>query len=124
MPSPPLCESIATFPRAGMSTAKVALSSAAGAVLITPRQLGPTRRMPVARQTSTSSRCARSPAPPTSANPAVTTTRARVPSAPSSRTTSRTPAIGTATIASSTRLGQVGGAREGGQALHLGRRRG
>ena len=106
IPKPPLWESIPTLPRGGMSEAKVALSIASGAVLITPRQFGPTRRMPLARQISISSRCARAPCSPTSANPAVRTTSARTPSSPQARATSRTPSIGSATIASSTGSGK------------------
>ena len=106
MPRPPLCESIPTLPPGGMSLAKVAFTAASGAVLITPRQFGPTRRMPVARQIPTSSRWAAAPSSPTSAKPAVSTSSARTPRAPQARATSRTPAFGTAITASSTGSGR------------------
>ena len=106
IPSPPLWESIPTFPRGGMSLAKVALRRASGSVLMTPRQLGPTRRIPVARQISSSSRWARPPASPTSAKPADSTTSERTPDSPHSRATSRTPAPGTAITARSTGSGR------------------
>ena len=49
MPSAPLCDSIATLPAGGQCGAKVALSDTAGSVFRTPRQFGPTMRMPAAR---------------------------------------------------------------------------
>ena len=47
-----------------MPGAKLAFSETTGSVLITPRQLGPTSRMPAARHTATSSRWRCSPASP------------------------------------------------------------
>ncbi len=45
-PSAPDCVKKAMFPGGGWLGAKVVLSRMAGSVLITPMQLGPTRRMP------------------------------------------------------------------------------
>ena len=56
MPNAPLWEAKPTRPGGGAPGAKLAFSETAGSVLITPRQLGPTRRMPAARHTATSSR--------------------------------------------------------------------
>jgi hypothetical protein len=47
-PSAPDCDEKATFPCGGQVVAKVALSATAGSALTSPRQLGPTMRMPVA----------------------------------------------------------------------------
>ena len=58
------------------------------AVLTTPRQFGPTSRMPLRRATSRSSACA--PTSPTSPNPALSTTTPATPFAAHWRTTSIT----------------------------------
>ncbi len=55
MPNAPLWDANATPPAGGATGAKVAFSPASGAVLSTPRQLGPTSRIPLARHTSSSS---------------------------------------------------------------------
>src|SRR6266540_694474 len=49
-PSAPLCDPNPTRPLAGRVGPKVASSRTAGLVLITPRQFGPTSRMPAGRQ--------------------------------------------------------------------------
>jgi hypothetical protein len=98
----PLCDSIPMPPGAGQVGAKVALSATAGSVLSTPRQFGPTSRIPELRTSATRSRCAARPASDTSAKPAETTTTPRTPARAQSRTTSGTAAAGTATTARST----------------------
>ena len=50
-----------------------------GSVFTTPMQFGPIRRIPDARQTSTSSRWRASPSSPVSPNPAEITTSPRTP---------------------------------------------
>ncbi len=105
MPKAPLWDAKATPPAGGATGAKVALSATSPAVLSTPRQFGPTSRMPLARQTSSSSAWRARPRAPTSANPAERTTSARTPAAPHSRATWTTAAAGTATTASSTGSG-------------------
>ena len=54
--------------------ANVAFIETSGAVLTTPMQFGPTRRMPCRRASVTSSRSAVAPSAPVSANPALITT--------------------------------------------------
>ena len=102
MPNAPLWEAKATLPGVGSPGAKVALSAVWWWRLATPRQFGPTIRMPAARQTATSSSWRARPSAPTSANPAVRTTSARTPLAAHWRAVSTTAAAGTAMIASST----------------------
>jgi hypothetical protein len=101
-PSAPLCDMKAMRPRAGGVGAKVALSWTAGAEFTIPMQLGPMRRMPYARQIRTSVLCRSTPAPPVSANPALTTTSARTPLRPHASAASSTASAGTAITARST----------------------
>ena len=83
------------------------VSDTAGSVLTTPMQFGPTSRIPLARQTSSSSASRAAPSAPASANPAVMTTSAATPAAAHSRATPGTGSAGTATIARSTGPGVV-----------------
>ena len=53
IPRPPLWDMKPTRPAVAGCGANVALSRTSGAVLSTPRQLGPTSRIPASRQTST-----------------------------------------------------------------------
>ena len=76
IPRPPLCDMKPTRPGTAAGGAKVALSRTSGAVLSTPRQLGPTSRIPASRQTSSSSRWRAAPSAPVSANPAEITSSA------------------------------------------------
>ena len=57
MPSAPDCDAKATPPCAGAREANVALRQTSGAVLITPKQFGPTTRIPPRWARSSSSRC-------------------------------------------------------------------
>ena len=76
-PTPPLCESRATRPGGAAWGTKVASSGLRRP--INPRQFGPTRRMPAARQIATSSSCSTAPSAPASANPADRTSSALHP---------------------------------------------
>src|SRR5207248_10776358 len=81
---------------------KVALSETWGAVLRSPMQLGPTRRIPEAR-TRARRRCSASrPAAEASANPEEITTTPWTPAVAQSATTASTAAAGTAISARST----------------------
>ena len=91
------------LPAGGQVGAKVAFSDMAGSVLSTPRQFGPTMRMPEPRATAVSRCCARRPSSDASAKPAEITTAPRTPAAAQSSITPSTAAAGTATIARSTR---------------------
>ena len=94
MPSAPDWEKNPARPSGGSTGASEALSRTAGSVLTTPRQFGPTTRMPCARDSATSSRCAarpcaRSSGLPRSPKPPVITTIPRACAAAQSSTTSR-----------------------------------
>ena len=89
-PRPPLCDMKPTRPGIAWRAPNVALSRTPGLVFSTPRQLGPTIRMPASRQTSSSSCWRRSPSSPASANPAEITSSARTPAAAHSRATPTT----------------------------------
>ena len=102
LPNPPLCEAKPTSPGGGAAGATVASRAISGRGLATPRELGPTIRMPAARQTASSSSWRARPAGPTSAKPPVRTTRARTPLAAQARATSTTAFVGTTITASST----------------------
>ena len=102
LPNPPLCEAKATSPGVGAAGATVAFSAISGSGLATPREFGPTIRMPAARQTASSSSWRARPAGPISAKPAVRTTSARTPLAAHARATSTTAFAGTTITASST----------------------
>ncbi len=94
-----------TPPRSAGTGAKVALSEIAGSVLMIPMQLGPIMRTP-ARRTVSRSRASRSrPSSPTSAKPAVITTRPRTPLAMDSSTAAWTWRRGTTMTARSTGSG-------------------
>ena len=93
IPNPPLCDAKPTLPDGGAAGATVALSATSGRGFATPRQSGPTIRMPASRQTASSS-----PAAAT----AVSTTRTLAPFAPHARAASTTASAGTAMTASST----------------------
>ena len=101
MPSAPDWDCMAMRPGVDAYGEKVA--SRPMAVLTTPRQLGPTSRMPLRRARSRSSACAATS--PTSPNPALSTTTPATPFAAHWRTTSITAAAGTATTAKSTAPG-------------------
>src|SRR5262249_46355714 len=55
IPRPPLCDMNPTPPGTAVGGANVAFSRTRGEVLSTPRELGPTIRIPAARHTSSSS---------------------------------------------------------------------
>ena len=97
-PRAPLCEHRATEPAGGIWGAKEALSLTRGSVCITPRQLGPTMRMPWWRTRSSSSRCSLAPAAPVSAKPAEIRMMARAPAAAQLSTTAAATRAGTATM--------------------------
>ncbi len=101
MPRAPDCEEIASRPGRGRSVPSVAFSATAGSVDRTPSELGPIRRMPWSRATSSSASWRARPSASRSANPADTTTSARTPALAASRATSSTSAAGTASTASS-----------------------
>ena len=61
MPRAPDWQKKPTRPRPGACGAIVALSRTAGSAFTTPRQLGPTTRMPCARATATSFRSSSRP---------------------------------------------------------------
>ena len=107
MPRPPLWERKPIGPGGGGRSVKVALRRTSGAVLITPRQLGPIRRVPPSRQMLSSSRCRAAPSSPLSVNPAEITSRALAPAWVHSRATSHTCAAGTAITARSTFSGSA-----------------
>jgi len=75
--SAPDCERKPMFPFAGVPLEKEAFRRAW--VSITPRQFGPTTRIPVARAMEVSSRSRVTPAPPTSLNPAEMAMAAFIP---------------------------------------------
>jgi len=91
-----------TRPGRGTVGPKLASRHTRGSVLTMPRQLGPIRRMPAARQTASSSRWRSAPSGPISAKPAETTTMARTPLAAQSRAAWTTEGAGTASTARST----------------------
>jgi hypothetical protein len=90
------------WPAGGCPGEKVASSAMSGAVLSTPRQLGPTRRMPASRQMCSSSAWRPSPSDPASPNPAESTTSARTPLRSHARAASTTSGAPRAITASST----------------------
>ena len=104
-PNAPLWDTKPTVPAGTSARPKVAVSEISGSELTTPMQFGPTSRIPLARQTSSSSPSRASPAGPASAKPAVMTSSADTPASPQLRATSGTLAAGTATIARSTGSG-------------------
>src|SRR4029453_13767158 len=79
IPSAPLCESMPMFPAGGQVGAKVAFSETAGSVLSTPRQFGPTMRIPEPRTRAVSRCCAARPSADASAKPDEITTTPRTP---------------------------------------------
>jgi hypothetical protein len=107
MATAPDWEATASPPGAGVASAKVACSRTAGSVLSTPRQFGPTSRMPLARAMRTSSAWALRPAGPSSPKPDESTTAARTPIAPHSASTPATAGAGTAMTARSTEPGSA-----------------
>ena len=94
-----------TWPAGGALGAKLALSLDSGAVSRTPRQFGPTSRMPASRQTPSSSRSSWAPFLPVSAKPADSTSTPRTPFSAHSPATSTTASAGTAITARSTSAG-------------------
>ena len=106
-PRAPDCDEKATLPAGGQTGAKVASSCTSGSVFTRPRQLGPTRRMPKRRARRSTSSCSARPAGPTSAKPALITTRAWTPLRPQSSTASATWSLGTASTARSTGSGMA-----------------
>ena len=104
-PSAPDWQKNPTRPRPGASGAMVAFSRTAGSALTTPRQFGPTIRMPRDRAAATSSRSSSWPASSRSPKPPETTTTPRTPLRPHCSMTSDTPAAGTAITARSTSSG-------------------
>ena len=102
--SAPLWPTKATRPRPAIVDANVAFRPDTG--LMTPRQLGPMRRMSWARACSTSARSSAAPSGPTSLNPAEMTMTFRQPARPHSATRSGIVAGGVTMTASSTRSGR------------------
>ena len=92
IPTPPDCTTSPATPGRNWPPAKVAFSPAAGTS--TPRQFGPTSRMPYRRQMASRSA-------PSAPRPEVITTRARTPRRPHASATSGTAAAGTAMTARS-----------------------
>ena len=91
-----------TRPGGGSAGARVALRRTVGSVLATPRQFGPTTRIPAACAARTSARWVAAPSAPASAKPAEMTTRPCTPAAAASATTAVAASGGTATTARST----------------------
>ena len=89
-------------PALGILPAKEAFR--AQAVLINPRQLGPSSRTRRLAQMATICRSRASPAGPVSLKPALITTKARAPAATASRTAATTVATGTTITTRSTAL--------------------
>jgi hypothetical protein len=75
----PLWEMNETLPALGMRAEKLALRRTSDSGLITPRQLGPTRRTPLSRQIAMIFFSISRPSPPTSLNPAETMTTPLTP---------------------------------------------
>ncbi len=101
-PRAPLWDRKPTRPSGGASGAKVALRRTARSVFTIPRQFGPMRRIPVARQSRTSFACRARPSAPVSAKPEEITTSARTPFRPHCSVAWRTRPAGTAMTARST----------------------
>ena len=74
-PSVPDCDETPMRPGRGRTPTKVASSDTSGAVLTTPMELGPTRRMPWRWASSTTPCSSSAPASPDSEKPALITTR-------------------------------------------------
>ena len=119
MPSAPDCEANPIFPRTGWNGAKVAFIEMSGAVLTTPMPLGPTRRIPWSRASSTSS--SSTCAPPLSAKPALMTMRPCTPFPAHSRTMSATDSRGNGDDREIDVVGHVEDGRIGADAGHRGR---
>jgi hypothetical protein len=77
----------AWIPFADLSTYKLPDRGTCGSVLMTPRRLGPTSRMPCARTSRTRSRWRCRPAGPSSPKPELSRTTACTPAAPASAST-------------------------------------
>ena len=101
-PKAPLWETKPTVPAGTSARANVPVSETSGALLTIPIEFGPTSRIPLCRQISSSSASRAAPSAPASAKPAVMTTSAATPASAHSRATSGTLSAGTATIARST----------------------
>ncbi len=106
MPTPPDCVATARSPSGGRQPVKVAFSRTSEWLLITPRQLGPTRRMLRSRASAASSRWSPAPSAPSSVNPELITTALGTPASAASATAPSTWAAGTAMIARSTGSGR------------------
>jgi len=104
-PSAPLCDENATGPAGGQAGANVASRPTPASVFKTPRQLGPTRRMPWRRAHSRSARSRSAPSAPVSLKPAVITTTPFTPFRPHSSRAASTWAAGTTITARSTSPG-------------------
>ena len=104
-PTAPDCETRASRPGSGSSEPNVAVIRTPGSVLATPRQFGPTSRIPCVRATSSSLVSTAAPKRPVSPKPAVITVTARTPMAAASSITPGTADAGTATTARSTGSG-------------------
>ena len=102
MPSAPDWANSPSRPCGGRVGASEALSRTAGSLLISPKEFGPTTRMPASRARRSSSACSRAPSRPSSAKPDDTTSRALTPASAHSSTTSSTACAGTAMTARST----------------------
>ena len=106
MPTPPDWLAIARPPGGGGCWAlKVAFSRIAGSLASTPRQLGPTSRIPWVRASTDSSRWRVFPCGPSSPKPELITTAARTPAAAASSSADAVDSAGTAITARSTGWG-------------------
>ena len=113
MPSAPDCANSPSRPCGGSVGASEALSRTSGSLLMSPKELGPTTRIPEPRARRTSSAWSRAPSLPSSANPDDTTRSDFTPASAHSSTTSSTAWAGTATTARSTGSGHVAHRRVG-----------
>ena len=100
IPMPPDCDAKPTRPRTGATGVNVAFMLTVGFVFTTPKQFGPTTRIPFRRATWTSAACAS--CSPSSANPLEIRIRPRSPFSAHSLITVSTAPAGTATTARST----------------------
>ena len=104
-PTAPDWETRASRPGSGSGKAKVAFILISGSVFATPRQFGPTIRIPCLRATLSISVSTAAPERPVSPKPAVITVTARTPTEAASSITAGTADAGTATMARSTGSG-------------------
>ena len=93
------------LPGRGISRAKEPFKETSGVVLMMPRQLGPRRRIPLARAVCKTCCSRATPAPPSSLKPAVMTMAVLIPFSPHSAMTWGTASRGTIMMPKSTASG-------------------